>query len=237
MYRLPDNTPELLRKHGLKVRVAPGWKTRGRPASTGGFGPVGILCHHTATTVAWTIPAVIRLLRNGRTGLPGPLSHFGLTRKGEVWLIAAGRANHAGEARASGTVAAGDGNELYIGIEAFNNGVGEPWPREQYDAYVLLCAALCVEITGNSSETVRGHKETSTTGKIDPTFNMDLFRERVKDKMRFISGPPKAPGKIKSNNVTKGRALLESALENAVKKGKKKRATRLKKVLAMLPNR
>ncbi len=62
MNRLPDNTPEILRRHGLKVKVVPGWKTRGRPASTGGFNPVGVLCHHTATTVAWTVAAVLRLL-------------------------------------------------------------------------------------------------------------------------------------------------------------------------------
>lgn len=181
--RLPDNLPEILKSHGLKVRQVPGWRKRGRPASTGGFNPVGVLCHHTATTVAWTLAAVIRLLTGGRTNLPGPLAQLGLTRKGVVWIIASGRANHAGKAKASGSVAAGDGNELYIGIEAFNNGTGEPWPDVQYKAYVLLAAVLSVKITKNSARTVRGHRETSTTGKIDPTFDMDRFREHVAVKM------------------------------------------------------
>src|SRR4029077_6930220 len=28
---------------------AESWRTRGRPASTGGFDPTGVLCHHTAS--------------------------------------------------------------------------------------------------------------------------------------------------------------------------------------------
>lgn len=192
MARLPDNTPQILRQAGLKVTVLPGWKTRGRPASTGGFDPVGVLCHHTATGMLWAIAAVLRLLTGGRTGLPGPLCQFGLGRDGRVYLVAAGRANHAGEAKASGSVAAGDGNTLYIGIEAFNDGIGEKWPDAQYNAYVLLAATLSVFITKSSSETVRGHKETSVTGKIDPTFNMPEFRRDVDAMMKSLQKAPKA---------------------------------------------
>lgn len=197
MYRLPNNTPAILRKHGLKVRVVPGWKTRGRPAYTGSFDPVGVLCHHTATIVAWTLAAVLRLLTGGRSGLPGPLCQFGLDRKGTVWLIASGRANHAGVAKSVGSVAAGDGNSLYIGIEAFNSGTGEVWKPRQYNAYVLLAAVLQVEFTGNSVNAVAGHKETSTTGKIDPTFNMDVFRDRVRMMMTQIAVDDVTPKPVK----------------------------------------
>jgi N-acetyl-anhydromuramyl-L-alanine amidase AmpD len=144
-----------------------------------------VLCHHTASSSNGQ--AAIPLLVNGRSDLPGPLCQLSLDRQGVVYVVAAGRANHAGVAKPSGTVAGGDGNVLYIGIEAQNEGTGEPWPKAQYDAYVTLCAALCVEITGNSANTVRAHKETSVTGKIDPagptpyesTFDMDKFRARV----------------------------------------------------------
>jgi hypothetical protein len=144
-----------------------------------------VLCHHTASSSNGQ--AAIPLLVNGRSDLPGPLCQLSLDRQGVVYVVAAGRANHAGVAKPSGTVAGGDGNVLYIGIEAQNEGTGEPWPKAQYDAYVTLCAALCVEITGNSVNTVRAHKETSVTGKIDPagptpyesTFDMDKFRARV----------------------------------------------------------
>lgn len=191
--RLPANTPALLRAAGLTVVEVDGWETRGRPASTGGFAPVGVLCHHTATSKASPDAAVIRLLVMGRSDLPGPLCHFGLGRNGTVYVIASGRANHAGKAKASGTVAAGDGNSLYIGVEAFNDGRGEPWPSAQYDAYVLLCAALSKKITGNSVNTVRAHKETSVTGKIDPTFSMDAFRSRVAAAMERLSATKPAP--------------------------------------------
>jgi hypothetical protein len=177
--RLPKDLKKTLRKHGLKVVATPRWRRRGRPASTGAFAPVGVLCHHTATSAKSSVASVLRLLIDGRSDLPGPLCQIGLGRDGTVYLIASGRANHAGSAKASGTVAAGDGNTLYIGIEAFNDGVGEPWSKEQYEAYVLLCAVLSVEITGNSANTVRGHKETSQTGKVDPRFDMDDFRNRV----------------------------------------------------------
>lgn len=177
--RLPADLARTLRRYGLKVVVVPGYSTRGRPASTGEFAPVGVLCHHTATRKTSLVASVLRLLIDGRSDLPGPLCQIGLGRDGTVYLIASGRANHAGTAQRSGTVAAGDGNKLYIGIEAFNDGVGEKWPREQYEAYALLAAVLSAIITQNSANTVRAHKETSVTGKIDPTFNMDAFRTRV----------------------------------------------------------
>lgn len=217
--RLPANLPTILRSAGLDVVEVPGWRGRGRPASTGGFDPVGVLCHHTATSQSSSDEAVVRLLVQGRSDLPGPLCHLGLGRDGTVYVIADGRANHAGTAKKSGTVAAGDGNQLYIGIEAFNDGRGEPWPAAQYDAYVRLAAALCVKVTGNSAQTVRAHKETSATGKIDPTFAMDPFRDRVADLMKagVDRKRPKAP-----NRITRARDLLAAA-RKATKNARRRR--------------
>jgi endonuclease/exonuclease/phosphatase family metal-dependent hydrolase len=191
MANLPSNLPTILRNAGLKVVEVAGWKTRGRP---GPFAPVGVLCHHTATKKSSSDSNVVNLLKNGRSDLPGPLAQFGLARDGTVYIIAAGRSNHAGKAKASGTVAAGDGNTLYIGIEAFNDGVGEPWPAAQRNAYVRLAAVLSVKITGSSSQTVRGHKETSVTGKIDPRgIDMGKFRSDVSAEMKRLTSPPPAP--------------------------------------------
>lgn len=187
--RLPLTLPATLREVGLKVVEVPGWQTRGRPQSTGDFDPVGVLCHHTATGKDWADQRVVDMLVKGRSDLPGPLSQLGLARDGTVYVVASGRCNHAGVAKPSGTVAGGDGNRLYIGIEAFNDGVGEPYPQAQYDAYVLLAAVLSVEVTGNSVNTVRAHKETSTTGKPDPRFDMDKFRAQVAAKMAALVEP------------------------------------------------
>jgi hypothetical protein len=186
-YRYLTELADVCREAGLTVREVPGWKTRGRPATTGGFDPQGCLAHHTATSKATSDEAVVNLLVKGRSDLPGPLCQLGLARDGTVYVIAAGRANHAGTAKASGTVAGGDGNELYIGVEAFHAGPGEPWTSAQYDAYVRLCAVLSLRVTGNSAATVRGHKETSETGKIDPTFSMTDFRDDVDHAMRAMT--------------------------------------------------
>lgn len=201
--RLPANTPAILRAAGLTVVEVDGWQTRGRPVSTGEFSPSGVLCHHTATGPKNSNAAVVKLLVNGRSDLPGPLAQFGLARNGTVYLIASGRANHAGKAKASGNMPAGDGNEEYIGIEAFNDGVGEPWSNIQKNAYALLCAVLSVKITHNSEKSVRGHKETSVTGKIDPKFDMVAFRSAVKAKIEALTAKPIAgpkPAPTKWNN-------------------------------------
>ncbi len=207
--KLPSNLPQILKDAGLKVAVHPGWEGRGR---SGAFAPVGVLCHHTATRKSSSDTGVIRLLVDGRSDLPGPLCQLGLARDGTVHIIAAGRANHAGKAKASGSVAGSDdGNRLYIGIEAFNDGVGEPWPKAQYDAYVLLAATLSREITGNSAQTVRAHKETSKTGKVDPLFPMDPFRASV---AKRIDDKPASPTKEAPvlNNVQKARVDIAEAI-------------------------
>ncbi len=206
---LPSSLPQTLRDAGLKVVLHPGWERKGRP---GAFDPVGVLCHHTATRKSTPDSSVVNLLTRGRSDLPGPLAQFGLARDGSVHFIAAGRSNHAGKAKASGSVAGSDdGNRLYIGIEAFNDGVGEPWPKAQYDAYVLLAAVLSREVTGNSAQTVRAHKETSKTGKVDPLFPMDPFRASV---AKRIDNKPASPTKEAPvlNSVQKARLAIAEAL-------------------------
>lgn len=165
------------RKSGLRVVELPGWRTRGRPASTGGFDPSGVLCHHTGGAandrgyVEW-------MAYTGRSDLPAPLCQLALDRDGTVYVCAAGRANHAGAARASGPMPAGDGNSLYVGIEAMNTG-SEGWTATQRAAYARLCAALCSHY-GWPAAHVRAHRETSSTGKWDPgRLDMDEHRAAV----------------------------------------------------------
>lgn len=173
---LPD-LAQACRKSGLRVVELSGWKHRGRPASTGGFAPRGVLVHHTGSSrddrdfVDW-------MTLTGRSDLPAPLCQLALDRSGTVYVCAAGRANHGGTAKASGPMPGGDGNELYIGIEALNTG-SEGWSAAQYDAYARLCAALC-EHYGWPASHVRAHRETSVTGKWDPgLLDMDNFRRDI----------------------------------------------------------
>ena len=147
---------EALRDHGLTVRFVAGWETRG--SST--FWPQGHVVHHDAIPTTWHFPPGI--LIRGRSDLPGPLCNFALARDGTVWMVAAGRANHAGSGSWRGLV----GNSSVWGTEANNAGTGQTWPDAQVDAYVRLCAATC-DYSGFTAEMVCRHAEW-TTRKIDP---------------------------------------------------------------------
>lgn len=164
--------PEVLRDAGLVVVEYDGWQTRMTRAS--GLEVMGVVCHHTATAPTTSNIAVARLLANGRSDLKGPLSQLGLDRDGHFWMIAAGRCNHNGYGKW--------GNDS-IGIEAYNDGVGEPWPKAQLEAYERGCAALLTHV-GLTPAECRGHKETDPGRKIDPRgIDMTAFRARVAEHM------------------------------------------------------
>lgn len=170
--------PTVLLDAGLKVAEQPGWKTRGR----GDVGTTrGVMCHHTVGSKTGNMPS-LNLLTNGRDNLPGPLCQLGLARDGTYFVIAAGRANHAGEGNWQGFTA---GNSSFIGIEAENTGrtegpLADPWPAIQLDAYVRGCAAILKKIRANAIMCC-GHKEYALPDgrKIDPTFDMRDFRLQV----------------------------------------------------------
>ena len=123
---------------------ATSWRNRGRPASTGDFDVCGIVCHHTASPIGTTAQADLNVILAGNGSAPGPISQFLCDRTGKIWLVAAGRGNHAGSGKRPGIdTHCTDQNALNIGIEASNNGVGERWPDAMTDAYGRLVAALC----------------------------------------------------------------------------------------------
>lgn len=167
---------DVLRAAGLTVVETPGWQERTasgvQPAA-----PVGVLEHHTATPASYENPAPsVQLCIDGRSDLKGPLCHAVIGYDGVVHVIAAGRANHAGEAKASGPNPAGDGNTLYVGFEWDYQGV-EQGPSPEQHAAALSATVAVLRHLGRPFEAARGHKETSVTGKIDPGHvDMDRFR-------------------------------------------------------------
>jgi hypothetical protein len=83
---------EVLEDAGLKVAEVAGWRTRGR----GDVGSIkGIVCHHTAGPHTGNMPS-LGVITIGRPDLAGPLAQLGLGRDGTFYVVAAGRANHAG---------------------------------------------------------------------------------------------------------------------------------------------
>ena len=165
--------PKVLRDAGLRVAEVPGWRERG----LGDVGDTfGVLCHHTGCAAVGNMPS-LHVLIQGRPGLRGPLSQLGLGRDGTYYMIAAGKAHHAGAGIWHGI---SDGNTHLIGIEAENAGdASDPWPEAQLLAYQHGVAAI-LEHLNLDAERCAGHKEYAPRRKVDPTFDMSSFRSAVR---------------------------------------------------------
>ena len=173
--------PVVLKQAGLKVAEVPGWQNRG---STDVGRIFGVICHHTVGRKVGNMPSLDNL-RDGDANLRGPKAQLGLGRDGTFYVIAAGRANHAGLGRfvfnVNGTQhTILNGNSNFIGIEGENTGLNNdmPWPAIQLDAFQRGVAAILKHI-GRGPEFCIGHKEWAPTRKIDPLFSMDNFRTSV----------------------------------------------------------
>ena len=183
------------------------WRTRGRPASTGPFNPTGVLCHHTASPAGTSDHTDISVILAGNGSAPGPISQIYIGRSGVVYLIAAGRANHGGSGIRPGIDSScSDMNAALLGIEAGNNGIGEPWGDAQTTVYAEVVNALCA-FYGWPIDAVYLHATTGPpsggcNSKIDPagpwqrepniggsTWNLDIWRAFV-DEMGGATPPP-----------------------------------------------
>ena len=173
--------PDLLRAWGVKVEEFTGWRGRGQ----GDFGAIwGTIAHHTGDN-----NTPVSIIAYGHSALRGLLSQIHLARNGVATITGAGVAYHAGMGSWPG-IATNGANQVTIGIEAVSNGT-TPWPREQYDAYVRICAAISWYL-GHSSLRVIGHKEwAGEHGKWDPGgIDMSAFR---RDVQHLIDNPPFMP--------------------------------------------
>lgn len=159
MTRLTD-VDVVLRDAGVPVSEVDGWKSRGRDMAA----VRGVVWHHTATSRSVSDSSVVRVLRDGHGSLPGPLSQLGLSRDGTWWVVAAGRANHAGVGQWPGL----SGNDDCIGVEAFHAGTSdERWTSTQLSSWRVGTAALCAAY-GIPAGRVIGHKEWAPRRKVDP---------------------------------------------------------------------
>lgn len=189
---------DVLQAAGVEVVAEGDWLNRTASGPT--FDPIGVLWHHTAgpVTSAGNPSPSLNICINGRPDLNGPLCHALVDYNGVFHLISANRANHAGTARASGPIPAGSGNTMLVGWEidyaGDQSGTGGPQQSmspAQYDASLKATAAVLTRL-GNDASYARGHRETSTTGKIDPSF-IDLDRMRA-DVAAVMGGtPPSTP--------------------------------------------
>lgn len=140
---------DVLAAAGCAVVQVDGWQERG---STD-FHPGGVVGHHTAGPAGGGDMPSLSVLIHGRPDLAGPLANVGLGRSGTYYVIAAGRANHAGAGGWQGL----SGNASVLGIEAENDGF-QPWPAAQLDAYWLGSAALLTHIGAGAIMWARHHE-------------------------------------------------------------------------------
>jgi hypothetical protein len=128
------NLATKLRAAGLRVVEVNGWRTRG--ADT--FNPRGLVWHHTAGARTGNAPSLGLCIR-GRSDLPGPLCNVLIGRDATCYVVAAGRANHAGAGGWEGL----RGNSSVYGVEIENVGTAaEPWSVPVLDAAARVAAAL-----------------------------------------------------------------------------------------------
>lgn len=173
---------DVLRDVGLPVVKVGNPLGRGRAMAT----VYGVVVHDTVTTSAWSDERVDALLRDGRPGVPGPLSQLGLDRQGRFRWVADGRCNHNGfGAWGNNTV----GIEVYCAGGLKNR--EEPWNDAQREAVVVASRAILDHLDlGRSSlwnPRVAGHKETDPSRKVDP-YRVDMARLRA-DVAAFKQAP------------------------------------------------
>lgn len=193
--------PTVLTNAGLRIAELDGWPNRGVTE----MGAVrGVMCHHTGGPSTGNMPS-LNVLVKGRPDLAGPLCQLGLGRDGTYYVIAAGRANHAGAGRWHGIAT---GNSSFIGIEAENSGVkSDRWPDVQLQAYFRGVAAILKRIDQDEMMCC-GHKEYALPPgrKPDPhSLDMQVFRNEV---AKYLNDPmPRVviPAKDSRDRPTLGR--------------------------------
>jgi hypothetical protein len=106
-----------LRSYGITVVEVDGWQSRGSSS----FTPRGSVNHHTAGSANGATPSLNTCIY-GRSDLPGPLCNVMQSREPDgndkAYVVAAGRANHAGDGGWRGL----SGNSSVYGLEIEHTG-------------------------------------------------------------------------------------------------------------------
>jgi hypothetical protein len=161
------NLIDIASRTGYPVRAA--WVSRGH----GTMGTVvGVMRHHTGTPLraGQDNYPTLRIIREGRSDLPGPLANYGLGRDGTVYLITEQVAWHAGAGSWGGVT---DGNGHFLGIEAESDGQAATWTDAQKDAYPRLVAAALDFLGRDASGAPRHAQYARPAGRKSDTAGLD----------------------------------------------------------------
>lgn len=188
--------PAKLRARGLTVREVAGWEDRGYEFPTR---PDGALRHWDA--INSTAPtAGLGVITNGRktpTPLPGPLAQTYQSRYVDhngldvVYVVASGKANHAGEGDWNGI----KGNYNLLGLEIAWAGPSEHFPAKRKETSELIMRGLLDCCAGTNPNDVAEHREYALPRgrKIDTNLSGDELRRRMADLAAVTPPPPPIP--------------------------------------------
>lgn len=195
--------PDYLRKYGLEPVLVDGWQARG-----GNCNFRGSVNHHTAGPAKGYLPS-LKTLINGRSDLSGPLCNVALPRYADesdkrVYVVAAGRANHAGV----GSWKNLEGNSSVLGLEREHTGSAlELTTFHQFDMAAAVHAAFA-DGANFDSAFVCQHYEW-TTRKIDYIHEAgSTLRARVQEYLNFFA--PVVPIQNWFPTLRKGKGPTES---------------------------
>lgn len=164
-----------------RVVEVDGWRTRGRPPAQFSYLPSGVLDHHTACmcNVGHDPASCLRQIIAGNASAPGPIAQVleSMTPTGvrydgtncdpRIYVIAAGRSNHAGAG--VWPWGAPEGNGSAIGIEACGP-AADGWPDLMIEVRARVSAAI-LRHNGWPIERLTTHNEYARPSgrKIDPS--------------------------------------------------------------------
>jgi N-acetylmuramoyl-L-alanine amidase len=174
-----------LRGAGLRVVECDGWHDRG----SSDFNPRGSVNHHTAGSSSGTCPSLNGVIHGHSGSASGPLANVLQSREADgndiFYVVASGRANHAGEGGWKGL----SGNSSVYGLEIEHTGV-DPLPEGRQKLAARFHAALA---RGRYSESmVCQHREWAPNRKIDAAEGVDpnRFRGWVAEYIKNPGGGP-----------------------------------------------
>lgn len=217
----------------LDVKEVGDWKHHGREFVLGGFvfAPEGCVNHHTAGAAkrAGALTPSLRIVTEGRSDLPGPLCNVyqgyddvvpaKTGKKGKVYVVAAGVANHAGLPDA-GTIRGMTGNSSAYGLEIEHPGTS-PIGMKRAMVAARIHGALLWRPNGADlapSDQVVQHHEWAPTRKIDLGSNMhdaahgdptaNGFRKMVDDVLDELNGVNRWRIEYEAKDGTRKRATV-----------------------------
>lgn len=196
------NLPVLLSALAAPFTEQPGWKER-QVGPDDLWDCEWVINHHTATHSEGH--GSLNFLQNGGlTGIRAPYAHALIGREPMIFLIAAGRANHAGRGGPFKEVPKNSMNAYGYGIEVEAPGVALDFAAGQFDLMCKLNAAV-LWILGQPVNHVIRHKDWTDGGvdgvpvlptkgrKVDVRYDLGLIRATTQRYLTFLGAetPPK----------------------------------------------